>query len=229
MTEVREKYLLGKLTEKEKADFEASLSKEEKAELAYELGVQAALVDESRDLLRKKVAGFEDRYTKAKKVNWAYMSVAASFLIVATFTVLLLNTQPSTGELYDEYFELYPNYEVPIVRGEAEGTITDRERAYQLYDTGKFQESAEKFELLDPMMDSDKFFLAMCYMKLSKWEAAKTKLAEVSNGTTDYAETANWYIALIYLQLDQSEKSVEVLSNVTGEYAEKAKLLKEDL
>ncbi|WOK08063.1 hypothetical protein RT717_05380 [Imperialibacter roseus] len=224
MDEVREKYLQGKLTEAEKDAFEANLSPEEQEELAFELGVRERLEEELRKELRMKVAGFEKKVRPARRINPAYIGVAASLFLVASLAFYLTRQQES---LFDEYYQPYPNYELTSVRGEQ--NLSDRQRAYQAYDDGKYEAAAASFGKLDSLSAPDYFFRGICLIQMNNDALAVADFQRVAAmNDQDYVEAANWYTALIYVKLNDKDRAkalLEILASGNSEMASSSRKL----
>lgn len=227
MDELRDKYLQGKLNEVERKAFEEGLSKEEREELAFELGVQEGLASGFRKELREKVAGFEKKEATVRKINPAYISIAASLFIVASLVLYFTREEQS---LFDQYYELYPNYEVTVVRGEE--APSSRERAYLAYDMGDFATAITEFNKLDSLASPDYFFRGICHIQLQNYEEALSDLSqEVLKGDQDYADASIWYRALVNLKLNRNENAFDLLEKLSdsSQYAQKVTILKKEL
>lgn len=211
MDELRDKYLQGKLTEPERKKFEEGLSEEERSELAFELGVREGLEERFRTELRETVTGFEGKERKSRNLNPVYWSVAASLVIAAT---LLLYFSLDSQSLFDQYYEVYPNYEVTTVRGEED--ISSREKAYRSYDMGDYAGAISAFNQLESMIAADYFFRGMCYIQLQSYEEALSDLSnELLNNDEEYTEAASWYAALIHLKMENDDKALPLLKQLS--------------
>jgi tetratricopeptide (TPR) repeat protein len=218
MDELREKYLQGKLSAAEQKAFEEGLSAHEKEELAAELGIRAGLENGFRNELRNKVAGFEDRKRTVRRINPAYISIAASIFLVSSLVLYFTRDQTP---LFDQYYEVYPNYEVTAVRGEDD--LSSREQAYAAYDAGDFSTAIKAFSQLDSLVSADYFFRGICYIQVTEYDKALADLDMViSIKDKDYETASIWYTALIHLKLENDDKAVPLLrelSNGASEFA----------
>lgn len=210
MDELLEKYL--SLKESERGAFEKTLSSEQRADLARELGIMEGLNEEFRKELRSKVGAFEQKSDRAKKMNPAFVGIAASFLLVSIFTAYLLRDKES---LFDQYYEAYPNYELTALRGEED--LTPREEAYKAYDAADYELAIRQFTALASRHLADEFFLGMAYIEAKKPKKALQSLQKVIiAGNEDYLDAAMWYAALVYLSLEEDEEAREFLNDLVN-------------
>jgi len=226
MSDLLEKYM--NLGDKEKKSFEKHLTKEEKQELAHELGIMEGLTQSFRQELKSKVSAFEDKSTRAKQMNPAYIGIAASFFLVAFVTVYFLK---GNKPVFEEYYELYPNYEVTALRGK-EG-VSSRQKAYQSYDKGLYEQAYAQFNDLESPVKADYFFSAMSCIELEKYDVAIDNLNHVIvSRDSDYYNAAQWYSALVFIKtekLDQARELLKVLKESNSEYTNQAQKLFNEL
>ncbi|WP_421763534.1 tetratricopeptide repeat protein [Ekhidna sp.] len=219
MDELREKYLQGKMSEAEKKAFEKGLSPQEKQELAAELGIRAGLESSFRNELRDKVAGFEAQGKRVRRLNPAYIGIAASLFLVASFMLYFKGDQKS---LFDQYYEVHPNFELTTVRGNEDPTT--REKAYAAYDIGDFSGALAAFNQLDSMQNADYFFRGVSLIQLTEYKKALADFDVVINQKDkDYEVAATWYTALIHLKSENKEFAIPLLKTLSegeSEFAE---------
>ncbi|WP_420317502.1 hypothetical protein [Ekhidna sp.] len=211
MDELREKYLQGKMTEADQKAFEEGLSSEDREELASELGIRAGLESGFRNELKEKVAGFEKRRNRVRRINPAYISIAASLFLVASLVLYFTKDQTT---LFDQYYETYPNYEVTTVRGEEDPS--NRERAYLAYDQGDFSGAIQAFNKLESMSSADYFFRGISHIQMTNYELALKDLDQViSIKDENYNTAASWYTALIHLKLENEASAISLLEELS--------------
>lgn len=228
MDELRDKYLQDQLTEEERIAFEERLSKEEKEELANELGIRDEIRIKFRQSLREEVAGFEQQATRIRQFNPTFMGIAATLLLISSLIFYFAKDQ---GSLFDQYYEVYPNYELTTVRGE--GGSSDREKAYQAYDSKNYEQAITSFNSLDTLLVADRFFRGLSYLENQEPEMALKDFDFVLlNKDKNYSSAAVWYSALINIHLGQNDKAVPLLRELSSgksEFADDAKKLLNEL
>lgn len=214
MDELLEKYI--GLNESERVAFEKELSPEQRAELATELGIMEGLNEEFRKELRSKVGAFEQKSDRARKMNPAFIGIAASFLLISVFTAYLLRDRET---LFDQYYEAYPNYEVTALRGEDD--LSAREEAYKAYDAADYELAIRQFMALESRLAADEFFLGIAYIEADKpMEALERLQAVINSENADYSGAARWYASLTYLSLGENEKAEKLLNDLTNKNSE---------
>ena len=208
MDELRDKYLQGTLTEAERAAFEESLNAEERIHLAEELGVKDEIL---RNEIRSKVEGFERKNGKSRLINSTYLGIAASILIATSLVLYFTSNQQS---LFDNYYQVYENYEVTKVRGDNE--LSNREKAYAAYDVGNYQQAIELFNELDSMLASDYFFRGVSYIQTQDFQRALKDFEKViASDDSGYTNAALWYSALIHIKWEDHRKAIPILEKLS--------------
>ncbi len=208
MDELRNKYIQGKLSESERQAFEQNLTSEEKEELAYELGVRDEIV---RKELRKKIAGFEEGNKRKRMINPTFISIAASIFLVASSVFYFTEVDES---LFDQYYDLYPNYELTTTRSEED--LSNRGMAYAAYDAGDYEVAIEEFNKLDDLVAPDYFFRGVSYIQIKNLDAALADFNRVAEGEdVNYIDAALWYSALIHIKQGNKETAIPILQKLS--------------
>lgn len=209
MNELLEKYL--ELPEEDREAFVSKLSAEQQKALAHELGIMEGLNEQFRKELRSKVSAFEERSHRVRKMNPAFIGVAASFLLISSLVVYFTRSEPA---LFDQYYEVYPNYEVTTLRGETD--LTNREKAYAAYDKERFELAISSFDQIDLLLASDYFFRGISNIQRAKYEEALLDLEKViQQADPDYENAAYWYTALIKVKQEEQEEAIPILQKLS--------------
>lgn len=220
MDELRDKYLQGKLSKEESKAFEENLSSEEREELATELGIGRGLEDGFRKELKSKVASFENKRSKSSTLNYTYIGVAASLILVASLVFIFSKEEQS---LFDQYYQPYPNYEVTVVRGEEDLDL--REIAYLAYDRQEYTRALETFNQMETLSEADYFFRGVCLLETGDNQGALSDFEKViSSKNKDYAYPSKWLSALVYLKMEDEVSAKVLLESLrnTTEFSERA-------
>jgi ABC-type Na+ efflux pump permease subunit len=218
MDDLREKYIQGKLTEAEQKAFENNLTSEERKEIAFELGVRDGLENQLKKELRNKVAGFESKKTRVRKLNPAYISIAASIFLVSSLILYFTRDQSS---LFDQYYTVYPNYELTVVRGEED--LSDRQLAYAAYDNEDYENAISEFNKLETLVVADYFFRGISYVEVENYDLALVDFAQVMNSNEkEYGTASEWYSALIHIQLERKNLAIPLLEKLSAGNSEYA-------
>ena len=217
-----EKYLKGTLSEKEQAEFD-TLRGADKAfdqEVIFHENLKAVLAAES-DAVREMVEDFESEQPLKSSTTgvWKKLLVAASIFAVLGLAVFYNLSQPiSSSDLYENYFERYPNVVKPMVRG-AEPDAADK--AFDAYDNERFEEALTRFTTLYETDGSADylFYKAITFLELERAEEAIELLEKYAASNDKGSDKAIWYLAMAYLQLDDQEQARAELKKVMEEKA----------
>ena len=158
-----------------------------------------------------------------------YAAVAVLSICVGGWFVYNMNRSWTPSEVYDKYYEVYPNFETGTRSGEDAGRIEQkRSAAYQAFDNGDYNRAIKLWEGIDSDYDGRKddiFYIGISYMEIEKWdEAARMlKLSDVLNSY--YKEESIWFLALTYMKTNQCQEARSIFIDIKGgnsEYSSKA-------
>ena len=208
------KYFEQQLSEEEKVLF-ASLLQNDAAfakEVEYQKNVKKAITLNEREAIKQKLKSYEAK-PKFRTAYWLSAAVVILFLGGLTWFQL----QPSSPEkLFQEYYKSYPNVVAPTVRGESERNL--KSDAFYEYDSGNYEKSLALFSKIytDEGVDYALFYKAMSLLELKRYSEAIASFDEFK--TTDnnaFSPFVKWYKALSYLKLNEKEKAVELLKELS--------------
>ena len=225
-----DRFFQHQLSESEKIDFENRLQNDEHFRKSYTEyktiaeGVEFAAGQSLKHELQK-------HELKQKRINsplTLVYKIAAGIIIVAATTYLLfdLNSTSTTTELYAVYYSPYPNIIDPLNRSES----NDDKSIFQLYEAKEYAEVIVKIDNASKN-DADQFYLGQSYMAIGNIQSAIESLKKVEE-TSDFFEISQWYLALCYLNSNQTEMlqdRINMLIENNGDYADKARRLSKDL
>ena len=237
--ELLDRYLLGRLNEKELKLFEERL----KNDLALQQSldeltvIRSAIRRETKenvlDLLKEKEAIIQNKENRRLTFGMRrFLSVAAAILLIATvgYYVLFNNlSEPMTGEaLYELYYDgPYLNIVGGTERGATELEETLEAKAYLAYDLGEYSEAITYFkELIDQNKTATNYFYAgVSSLELGDMEAAKIYFNVTANHFEEFREQAQWYMAMTLLKenrVNEAVSSLVYLNLNNTRYADKA-------
>ncbi|MEN8799746.1 MAG: tetratricopeptide repeat protein, partial [Flavobacteriaceae bacterium] len=212
-----EKYLQGSLSDEERSEFDTLRATDE--EFAREVAFQENLrevVHADQDPLRKMVGELESEFQENSPTSgmWKKLLVAASIFAVLGLAVYFnMNKPVSSSDLYESYFESYPNVVNPLVRG---NTTDPKNTAFEAYENGRYQEAYDMFSDLLETEDQlyYQFYMANALLELGQAKEAIVLLNEFSSSQDKLADRASWYLAMAYLQLDDKERAIIELEKI---------------
>ncbi len=223
-----EKYLQGELSPTERSEFDALLNSDAnfKGEVQFHNDLKSVTEAEDDDQFREMLSDFESEARMEKPsvkrfpVKWL---VAASILLVVGLTYFFtVDHSVSTQELFVINFEPYRNVVHPLTRGEdATDTKTEAFSAYQTkdYETAQFLFTELYTDTQEPYY---LFYRANALIELNRAEEAVPLLQEHLDTEDSLVKNSRWYLAMAYLQLDDTDNAKRMLREVVRNGAYKA-------
>ncbi len=221
--EIIENYLMGRLTEEEKAIFEKELkndpSLQQKVnqyksllrgiELSFNRELKARLRDEEKKIREKSSSPMSKQ--KFLQIGFAMAAVIALIIV----SVFVLNKNKIDAEqILAVYYEPYPNVESPVTRGKQ-----DRQPGYALYEEGQYKGALKLFGAhLNEFPDDPAalFYSGICYFELGNTRKSIEYLQSVNKLKNNrYSRPAKWYEALAYVKLKNTKHSKELFMELS--------------
>ena len=215
--ELIERYLAGDLPPEEKAAFEERLLKEKA--LAEELEKQR-LTHMATDiyaqlLTKEKIKTISQQVVNSKKRTRRLLSLAAAIaiLIIAGGGYFFGSNNYSNQALAQKYFDVYPD------RITTMGAITDVsiEQGMKAYNEKKFDDALDIFSSLPDTIEQYELielYIGITRLGTDQVSAAINTLEQITNSGNQYAEAAQWYLALAYLENENPEAAIILLNKI---------------
>lgn len=202
--EIVQKALKGNLNPAEKAVFVSLMDTDEEFKAAYffEKEVKVAVQLDERNRIKAKLAKYEAK-PKFKLWHWAAAAMVLLSLSFGAWSIFQATTQTS---LYAQYYEKFPNLEAPNTR--ADSDLSVKEAAYRAYDRNEYEEAYGLLTKLDEQPAS--FYAGICLIEMGEFEQA-TKHFEALSLAGEYENHRLWYLSLLYLKQDNTEKAKPIL------------------
>lgn len=234
-------YKRGTLSSKKKTVVEAHLSTCDLCQFAMDHLEEIDVQELTEDVTRINNT-ITDRLfaTKRRKRQSVFLRVAAAlaFLLAIGIAVqLFVNNNASSANLYGAYYRPYevpatlirsteeksPSISAPLAEAIATYTNTPYQKSTRPTSFDQEPNQRALMNLLYGLTALEKENLTTALLLLKKAEKSNTK----------FAEDATWYLALAYLKLEDSTKSVNYLDKILllgeGFYFDKASALKAQL
>ena len=220
-----EQYVNGEMDEDQARNFLLKL-KEDKdlaAEYKFEMELTDAIRDEDTlELRRKLMKILHESKRKPGYLRYMYsrpyqIAAAASvILLLATiFLVFLLQRKPSNERLFSNYY----NSEQPL--RVTRGSDTDLMEALRLFQNKDFIHAVEHFDLIlqgDPDNSAVRFYQSICHIETDQFGKAIINLSEIArNNNSLYRRSAEWYLALCYLKIGETERAVDLFRHIADD------------
>lgn len=210
-----QRYFSNSLTQEEKVLLDDFLKNDEefKNQFDFELDLQKVIGQAKRMELKSKLKGFEDEIDASSKSVISISSykkwlVAASILIIIGLGYLQFSN-PNLNTLYDENFQVYPNTEVSITRGEEAETL--ERKAFIAYETEDYDQALQLFSEM-PEQPYIAFYKAQCHLKLEQYSRAIELLNLNISKKAKYIPESYWYMSMAYLKMGDSENANKTLT-----------------
>ena len=233
-----EDYLLGRMTESEKAKFEKEL--ENNPMLKEQLELERAIVGQisNRAFVEEQINTAKKEMKRGKTVRlvlYSITSIAAIFIFSLFITSLFTN--PNFDELYASNFTSYTN-DYMATDGAYRGDVKIDSlllTAMKSYEKQDYVDAETQFNQILSSKDNPniRFYLAVSQLETGKTELAISTLNTLlsqpnEKNVFDYYEQTRWYLALVNLKLHQksdAKKYLKELVALEGVYWDKAKEL----
>lgn len=252
-----EKFTEGKLTTAEQKEFDRLYDTDLnfRTEVDFHTNISRVAEAEDDDAFREMLTSFEaeallttkrddkvnnapphnEIEAKSKKTGLkrlpARWLVAASIALIAGLAYIFMPASPTSNQdLFNQNFQPYPNVVHPVVRGEEGPEL--KTKAFVAYEKKEYTSAIALFaELYSESEEPDYlFYQANALLQLNRGQEAIPLLQNHLESGDKLAEKSAWYLAMAYLQVDDSENAQNMLQSVVDDGGFKAqeakKLLK---
>lgn len=212
-----ERYLLNQMNNNEQKQFQLELERnpdlkkitEKKAILIS--GIKAGFENQLKEKLKR-----EDQYLNGRKRNRRFIfipGIAAAIFIAFAAYFFINKMRHDPVRLYAEYYQSYPNVNQPLTRD-----LDQNENPFFLYEKGEYRKALDRFNSRLEAFPGDEaaiFYSGIIYMELKDFKEAIEYFKNVTDlGQTRFSRPAQWYMALSYIALGNSEMALENLREI---------------
>lgn len=244
-TQEMEKYLGGKMGDDEQtlidthlADCELCCDAMEAMETDEETTAETLNLTESEIAFKEQLAGEGQGKTKPEKRifslnTWLGKAAAILFLGMSVYALWQQWKPKATADLYAAHFEPYED--LISTRSSENGLEQLSQQAMAKYNAGEYKEANKLFdEILANQPDDQLLFLyaAISYMKVDRDQESLEILEQLSNQNTAFQETANWYLGLLQLKMENKATALQQFKELaasSGEFSDRAAELVKEL
>jgi tetratricopeptide (TPR) repeat protein len=164
---------------------------------------------------------------------WKPLAAVASLALLIT-TYILINTPPKPQELYDQYFQPYPNVFEPTLRDMNDQALSARTLGFRAYDQANYVKAATLFKeaLAEKEEPGILLLLGNANLVLGNVEEAQNNFLTLIKDFDELDAQAKLYLGLSYLKQGESKKArliLQELGDPEATYSKKAKELLENL
>lgn len=235
--ELFERFLMDKMSIKEKLAFEEQLSAEKDFQQSFEefklffetveeAGLEAKLEDFHSAVEPKEETPVKTLDTS--KIKFNYRIAASIAILMGIGGIWFFNMQNPNEKLFEEYYS--PDPGLPTVMG-----TSDNYKFYEAmvdYKQGNYEIAIEKWEKLltsKPKNDTLNYFLGCAYLaNKSNTEALNYFEETLNSSTSTFYEEASYYAGLTLLKQNKTKEAIENLEMVQDNRSkELLKIIKE--
>lgn len=182
--------------------------------------LEAALERLDRHTEQRANAGAPTRRRPAPR----WLAIAASLLVIVCAALFVWNDTEAPSTLFEEYFEPIPSA-IPLtgnLRTQEETGQNLKRKALREYENEAYEPAIDNFQqylTLQPKDNAVRLYLGIALLAKGQSRRAVDQLATVcqSPPAESYRFPALWYLALAYLQLDESRQSMEYLEELSNQ------------
>ena len=238
-TRMIETYLDGSMSKEERKITDALLAENASfsAEIEFYRYINEAILDNEAIAFRNNIITLFDNIepeklkTKTPLMRYIKYPVAATILGLIGLSLFQILNLKGPEELYSMY---YKPYQTDISTRSVINSTDKTQLSYILYQEGNFEVS---FDILNNYLSENpddqaaRFYYALNAIELNKNELAISELNTLMENTiSPFSLHAKWYLTMLYLKTDQTQKAKEYLLQLSKDdnfYREKAtKILK---
>ncbi|TWI81205.1 TolA-binding protein [Lacibacter cauensis] len=203
-------YLNGELTAEEQQQFEQELRSNQ--QLQEQVNTYRLLnstvgkhqqAEQTLPQLKQILDPLTHQYFKKEKAK-VFTMKRTMYMLAAAASIVLILLVALPGASPDDYsFDAMPG---AVVRGAED----DKAKAAQLFNNKQYAEAAKAFQQLKTTSPADAaldFYLGISLLKTEQYAEALPLFETLANGTSVYAEDANFFAALSAYHLKQNEKA----------------------
>ncbi len=239
--ELLEKHLQDMLTETERQEFNTLLKSDPdfKEEVEFQMDVKRAVTADEDENFMEILSDFESEarteeqksaqveLTKVKTFPTKWLVAASIALLIGLTYFFTANQATDTQGLFVENFKPYRNVTHPITRS-AE-TINTKTMAFIAYEKEDYEETIALFAELY-LVEKEPYYLfykANALIQLNRAAEAVPLLQEHLQTSDTLVDKSNWYLAMAYLQLNDTKNAIKALNEIVAKNAYKAEEAKQ--
>lgn len=211
-----QKYFKNTLSQKEEEQFKSLLETDADFKAAYEEYNNFNLAFRSHEAgALKSFLKSLDGTDKILRLKWykntKIIYLAAAILVIALCIPFLV--KPDINNVFNDYYDVYPNVEQPIVRGAEE---TEINIAFKAYEANNYSLAIDAFQNLleEDNNPNYRFYYAMSLLNNDQSDIALKELSRLEGFDFDYQNEVLWYTALIHLKNSETKKAIAKLEEL---------------
>lgn len=188
-----------------------------KDEFLFQLELSKIIKEKEKIKIKERLTRLEQQ-AKPQKATWWIAAASIAMLFTIAWALGLLPSINNQGnQLYSEYFQAYPNVISPLERSKPTEGQTQTEAAFKYYDHQQYSKAILEFNQIYSADSSEYalFYSAVSSLGNSDFQTAIQQLEQKKHwDNADFEIVSNWYLALAYLKLENTEEAIKHLNKV---------------
>ena len=186
-------------------------------DVTFRRQLQIAITHSERSKIKAQLQDFEAEIstTPVKKLNFGrWVSIAASIVLLLGVSIWYFNLKSLTStELFDSYYQPFPNVVNPIVRGEQ--ASNELNKAFILYEQGNYQDAINIFAKYSD--ENSVFYAGVCEMQMNKFNEAILYFDLTIAAKSTFVLYAKWYKSLALVKFNKKAEAISILKELSEE------------
>ncbi len=233
-----EKYLMNDMSVGEIKNFEKQLSEDPdlRKEFLLRKRINEAISEDDIIELRESLTKITSNKNRNSLIYYIerrrkLLAIAATIIILISLSVsFLFPFRQSSDQLLKSYYNTYPalaNVRSLESNEESEELLKTSFELYEEYNYKKASETFIKVLIIDEDNVVAQFYLALCELENNNFTDSEEYLSDLIQKKDHlFWEQAHWYLAMLYLKLENKEKAKSIFDKIIDEemvYKSKAK------
>lgn len=190
---------------------------ETQSEMALSKGIRTLLDQQLRQELDKDVKSHLSQAAPTtqpvikKLFPMRWLSIAASFLLLAIATFWWLNQSPMVSP---QQFAMADVIKHPGLTKGQEATSTARAEAITAFNTQNWQAAATAWSAADLNAEETRYYLALSHFYGGNYDKANAQFATLTSSTSVYAQEVKWFYGLSLLLNGETSRGQAHLATI---------------
>ena len=161
--------------------------------------------------MKEKFRAIDASHGKRRRISPIWLAAAASVAILVS-ALLWFFPSRQTNTLLAEYTK-FPNVIAPIEKSAEDRTA--RDKAYQFYEMGNYEQAFVSFKQLDSVTTVDRLYHALSYLEAGRFVEAQPLFQEVqASSNPRWSNVADWYLMWMFLKQEKRKEALTLLDRI---------------
>ena len=214
-----DRYLTKQMSSDESIAFEQAMELD--AALRKDVALQRLAMDsvmEEGEMGLKHILQKHEIETYSKNPYYRILIVLAVMLL--GFAAYYFYQRSTTPPIEIQVADYFVPYKSPVVLRSNTASTTAWSRGAEAYANGEYEVASQEFEAAETEQSAPlyliKYYRALSLLasKSGSADLSVVLLSEVAQGSHDYVQQANWYLALAYVKADRQKEAKLLLSEI---------------